>query len=698
MHKGLVLKLRARIALLLGAYVAAVFLAVLAIIGLRMNKSVTDTAKASTLGIAVASAAQVSDLVDKMHWQLRILAQRPELVSKDRKLASATIASYKGVVSPEVALMLLAWPDGSYVNSVGGTGSVADQEFFKKVVSGSVSFVVSEPEFSKATGAYQIVFANVLKSGDGAIAGLVAFQVRLLDLSLLAGKVRVGKAGYGWIADGEGDVIAHPSPANVMKLKLGEADALGYKGFDAMKALMAKGKPGSAVWTAPGGRSIITFFATVESNHDWIFAVDEPLDDILASVRPIILTLLVVLIASTLVSGFFAVLVASGIARPITLAGASFRELAEGEGDLRKRAEVRRGDEIGDLFRDFNSFVDKLREIVSSLKAAQASLGSIGDGLGGSVEATTAAISRISSAISEVSGKTERQAESVDQASVAVVQIARNIESLERRIETQASSVTEASAAIEEMVGNIASVSRAMETMAKQFSALLAASRDGKATQDAAFGRIEQIAASSASLLEANEVIASIASQTNLLAMNAAIEAAHAGDAGKGFSVVADEIRHLAETAAEQSHTIGSDLTSVQAAIADVVEASRASGAAFDDVANRMGETERLVLEMRGALGEQREGGSQVLEALRSVNDITSEVRSGSSEMSAGNRTIVSEMEKLKAASADIESSMDELRNAARSISEGAERVALMADATRTTIAGMEGSIGRFKV
>jgi methyl-accepting chemotaxis protein len=698
MHNGLALKLRARIALLLGAYVAFIFLVVLVIIGFRMNKSVSDTAKASTLGIAVASAAQVGDLVDKMRGELRIIAQRSELVSKDRKLAAATLAELKGAASPEVAGMFLARPDGSYVTTAGEAGNIADKAYFQRIVSGSVSFVVSKPEPLKPAGLYQVVFANVLKSGDGEIAGLVAFQVRLSDLSLLAAKVRVGKAGYGWIADADGDVIAYPLPAKVMTLKIGEADAQGYKGFDAMKAAMAKGKPGTAVWKAPGGRSIITFFATVESNHNWIFAIDEPLDEILASVRPILVTLVIVLIASTMVSGFLAVLIAGSIARPIALAGASFRELAEGEGDLRKRADARRGDEIGDLARDFNSFLDKLREIVSSLKEAQASLGSIGDGLGGSVEATTAAVSRISLAIAEVGGKTVRQAQSVDQASAAVDEIAHNIEGLEDRIENQAASVTEASAAIEEMVGNIASVSRSMEAMANQFSALLVASQDGKSIQDAAFSRIEQIAASSASLLDANEVIASIASQTNLLAMNAAIEAAHAGDAGKGFSVVADEIRHLAETAAEQSRTIGSDLTSVQAAIADVVGAARASGAAFDDVASRMGETERLVREMRGALGEQRDGGAQVLEALKSVNDITSEVRSGSSEMSAGNRTIVDEMGKLRTTSAEIASSMDELQNAARSISESAERVAGMADATRTTISGMEGSIGRFKV
>ncbi len=158
----------------------------------------------------------------------------------------------------------------------------------------------------------------------------------------------------------------------------------------------------------------------------------------------------------------------------------------------------------------------------------------------------------------------------------------------------------------------------------------------------------EVINSSEEALQTANKTISDIAGQTNLLAMNAAIEAAHAGEAGKGFSVVADEIRKLSETSSAQSKTIREELLKIEGSINDVVNASQASTDMFVEVSNSITQTQQLVLQIKGAMEEQQEGSKQIGAALMLMNDNTSEVRAASHEMAEGNKSILVEIDQLR--------------------------------------------------
>ncbi len=376
---------------------------------------------------------------------------------------------------------------------------------------------------------------------------------------------------------------------------------------------------------------------------------------------------------------------------------AQLEQLSSAEKDLTGRISIASVDELGSIAGLVNYFCEQLSASMLNLKAAQGELNELGEDLRKNASDTAGAVTQISSSVERVREKTRFQSDSVSESSSAVEQIAKNIESLEGLISDQAASVSEASASIEEMVGNIGSVTKSIDRMADQFGELLSAADEGRKTQSASRANIEQISARSEALLEANKAIAAIASKTNLLAMNAAIEAAHAGDAGRGFSVVADEIRRLAETSAEQSKTIRGELAQVQKSIEEVVASSKDSEDSFTRVSERIGETDAIVREVQQAMVEQREGSAQVLEALRSMNDITMQVRSGSQEMSAGNKTVLEEIGRLRQATAEIKDSMDEMAEGAGGIASGARKVSDMAKGTGDTIRGLDQAIGCFK-
>jgi methyl-accepting chemotaxis protein len=377
---------------------------------------------------------------------------------------------------------------------------------------------------------------------------------------------------------------------------------------------------------------------------------------------------------------------------------AQLENLSSAKKDLTRRISICSVDEVGTIAGMVNSFCENMGTGMKDIKAGQGDLSASGRTLEENAAGMASSLERFSGAVEQIRLKTEEQMHSVTESSAAVQQIAKNIESLDNSISTQAASMSQASAAVEEMIGNIGSIGGMTEKMAVQFKTVGDAATAGGAIQQESGAKINEIVEQSQALQEANRIIATIAAQTNLLAMNAAIEAAHAGDAGRGFSVVADEIRKLAETSSGESQKISAKLKQIVETINYIVKNAKASEQSFTQVSDRVSETGKLVQEVDNAIREQREGAGQVMEALKVMNDVTAQVSTGSREMSAGNESMLKETSSLQTQTREIAGSVSQMAGEINSVNNGARKISQLALTNQEAIASISKIVDSFEV
>ncbi len=583
----------------------------------------------------------------------------------------------------------------------GGKTADLSQRPYLKTLFSERRAVVSEPVFSAVAGEENlltVLFAVPIYK-DGALAGALIGQRKAEFLSEKLKDIEYGSEASAYVLGPAGYPIAHTDPEQV-RAKKSAADMVKeneeYKPLAAITDRMIAGETGVGNYRF-GGTFRFVGYAPI-AGFGWSVGISVPDSVVFAPLKELVNLFLLVSAASVLISVLIALALGSAFAKPLKIVADTFQGISKGEADLTKRIEMKRNDELGRLVHGFNDFIGKLQSIMTSLKSTQGSLGSIGQELATSSHESASAISEILANIEGVRRQSSHQAENAESAAAAMEVVATGVARLDKLIETQVAGNVEAAASIEQMVGNIASVTTSVEKMASRFETLMAAAAEGKVKQEAVDARVKEIASQSELLMEANEVISGIASQTNLLAMNAAIEAAHAGEAGKGFSVVADEIRRLSETSAEQSRSIGAELARIRAGIEEVVSASQDSEAAFSSVTAGIEETDGLVKQIAQAMAEQETGSKQILEALHDMNQVTEEVRAKASDMNSAAANARSAMQDLAQTSETILGSMDEMGAGAEQINKAAQSVSNLAEATNSSIGSMESEIGRFTV
>ena len=546
----------------------------------------------------------------------------------------------------------------------------------------------SNVTISSVTGHAQIWITKPLMEAN-VFLGMVAIPLNIQGLThfLESMDYHIGSY-YAVIADPIGVVAYSNHPEYIGKnlVDLGMAPSLDQ---------LSKNELFEYVSSVSGNRDFA--FLTVEPDLNWMIISGIDHSSVVATKMEIflgILPFILGLIASGLAMFIFVV----RTLKPLGLLARALNDIANGEGDLTARLQETGAKEIADVSRFFNQTLEKIRNLVQNIKIGTKTISEIDTDLASSMNETAVAKNKIVANIQNISSRVMNQSTSVSETHSIMEQLAASIGKLNTQVETQSNEISQASASVEEMVANIQSVRDTLVNNTGNVSNLREAEEAGRSGLVEVSEDIKEIARESEGLMEINSVMENIASQTNLLSMNAAIEAAHAGEAGKGFAVVADEIRKLAESSSEQSKTIGTVLKKIKSSIDKITVSTDRVLNKFEAIDSSVKTVSDQEENIRRAMEEQGQGSRLLLTGTANVNDITRQVQTGTNEMHEGAQNVIRESESLEKSTQEITSGMREMASEANQIDHAVNHVNEISSKNREAVAALIKDVLRFKV
>ena len=690
--------LRNKLMLVFGALIFVVGFT-LALIGVRTaRKAVTEKVETHLIDKATDTAEVIDGRVNTMFQFLEGIARMPVLrdntiTFREKMVILAEEAKFNSIISE----LYITDKNGFMYNLDGTDLSFNNTKWFQASINGKKN--TSEPYIDSQNNIF-ITFSLPVYDDNRNIIGVLGSDVDGLWLSDQIDDIVVGKTGSCYIIDAEGTVIAHKleslvtEKANAQEKAKTDVNLVSLANFE-KNALASEAS--SVGFYKYNGLSNIASYAHLKSAQ-WTIIIKAPIEEFMGTVRELRLEMILIgfgILAVSLIIVFF---VARRMIKPVNVVVNALKDIAEGEGDLTVRLPVHGNDEVTDLSEYFNETIEKIGASIKSVGESSEDMTNIGNELASNMNETASAVNQISANIDGVKQQAMTQAASVTETAATVEEIVRTIKQLNNSIETQAASVAQSSSSVEQMVANIASIGQTLGKTDDVIKNLTTATGDGKATLVTSNTVTQKIAEESGSLMEASSVIQHIASQTNLLAMNAAIEAAHAGEAGKGFAVVADEIRKLAEESSTQGKTITATLKTLSGEIETLSASSKTVEEKFNAIFTLAEQVKDMSNRLTEAMREQENGSREVLTAIKSINTVTVEVQAGSEEMLKGGEGVAQEMRKLDDLTRVITESMNEMASGAVQINNAVQEVNEITQKNKRSIESLAEEVGKFKV
>lgn len=561
-----------------------------------------------------------------------------------------------------------------------------ERSWYKKAVESNGNIIIT-PVYISTNGQPVISLAKTIMDTNNSILGCIGLDINLTDLTSFIGSVKVGNTGYCMLIQDDGMILANAKHSEYNFKTLNETNLAAF-------TEIGKTSNGSMLVTLDGKMVKTYIFPLPDLGWKLVIFVEQ--NEILSLFYALVRIMVLIGLAMFVLYFTLAFIAARALKRYFTRLETLLGKIAAG--DLTDRIKVKRNDEIGRLMTHLNMATEHSHTMLAALREEADKMTAIGSDLSSNMEETATAVKQISSNAAMVKEKALMQAAGVTETAATGEQIQGKLSLLVEGITRQSESITQSSALITSTAENMLRINKILSQNDELIKTVYGQMKAGTDGARAANEFVKKIAERSEALLEASQVIQNIASQTNLLAMNAAIEAAHAGESGKGFAVVADEIRKLAEESNMQGKQIGAVIKESTEIIAQVSEAGIQAEKTFTDVYGLISNISKKEDSIVNLMREQEENGAQVLSAIETINKVTRDVSSASVEMLEGGKQITAEMQKLAEITRETTDSMTEIASGAEQITDAVEEVVSLAEQNKTSIEHLAEEVNKFKI